>query len=266
MNNTKTDGIVALAICSALTDFLILSNKQIIFPRDRICNLLISFIIALLGSFCCVKINFEKNIVKIISIALIVIRAMYLMVAFAAYICIFHGLNRLEIFVFTIIIFAVIFEMEDNNICRINIFFVLTNIVFASTIILLCAGKINVANIYANELNVNFSIGKLFIYFDILTVLILLKDDKRKLQITNKFVVITTIVFIFLTVVQGMSVKGNLMYILSPLQTLSQIFSTSNIRRYDYIFTAFFLINYFGAVILYSRALKLLLRRSLYNV
>ena len=65
-----------------------------------------------------------------------------------------------------------------------------------------------------------------------------------------------------LTLLQGLAVKGNMMYSITPLQAISQIISGTTVRRFDYIITIFQSVNYFAAIIFYVWAIKIIFNRG----
>ncbi|MBQ5312511.1 MAG: hypothetical protein J6J58_04735 [Oscillospiraceae bacterium] len=67
---------------------------------------------------------------------------------------------------------------------------------------------------------------------------------------------------IVITILQGLCVSGNMLYSISPLQALPQIFFTETIKRYDYIFTIYYTFDYFAAVMLYTWSIKTLMPKT----
>ncbi|MBQ6928802.1 MAG: hypothetical protein IJN27_00645 [Oscillospiraceae bacterium] len=70
----------------------------------------------------------------------------------------------------------------------------------------------------------------------------------------KNFLLAVLFAFTGITLLQGLCIKGNLLYSLSPLQALVQIFSGEVVKRYDYFFAVMFTVNYFGAIMLYVLA------------
>lgn len=58
------------------------------------------------------------------------------------------------------------------------------------------------------------------------------------------------------TLLQGLCIKGNMMYSITPLQSLFQIYSGNTIKRIDYYLAIVQSVNYFVTVILYIATIK----------
>ena len=82
-------------------------------------------------------------------------------------------------------------------------------------------------------------------------------DEKKQRTKTTGVYIISGVLFAFgITVLQGLCIRGNVLYNISPLQALIQVFSTKTIMRFDYIFTIWGTLVYFGAVMLYMWVIK----------
>ena len=100
-----------------------------------------------------------------------------------------------------------------------------------------------IANIYSNSTVFDFNMKKLPVLFDIITVCVIAVSKQDKMFVGNRFLIISGIYMVFITLLQGLCIKGNMMYSVSPLQALPQIFFTETIKRYDYIFTIYYINN-----------------------
>ncbi|MBQ7816772.1 MAG: hypothetical protein IJ339_05415 [Oscillospiraceae bacterium] len=262
MSKTYNYSIIALAVCSALVDFWVISPDELFYTRDRILHLIISFVIALCICFVFKNARFDIGVLKYTALVMIAFRTVWIIYNFIQYFHIFHGSNTVGIIIFTYIVFFTVWNFEKDKLQQIYIFFTAFNVVMVFLFLLLSFKYLNVINLYSNELKFNFEPQKLFAFFDVITLSMLTARGKKRINCHKKYLFISVTLMLLFTVVQGMCIKGNILYSLSPLQALTQIFSTQTVKRFDYVFTVFNTFNYFGAVILYASALKYGLKRE----
>lgn len=247
--------IIILALCSVFTDFLINTPANIFYPRDRIIHIIISAVIFTVTAHMVNAVNFKIDILKFIAIVALTIRLICFVYKFSEYFRKFYGNNTANIIVFTIIVFVMVFKINKKNISQLGAFYIIANFM---VLILFAADlkKVGIVNLYSVNADFNFNFSKLTIFFDIFTISIVSEDKISKWKNQKSFIFISTAVFAAITLFQGFCIKGDLLYSLSPLQSVLQILSGNTIKRYDYVFNLFFTFNYFGAIILYSIAVK----------
>ena len=245
------------------TDFLIAVPLEIFYPRDRIIHIIISALVFLLIACVINIINSDSLFFRITVFVLLSAKMIFLIYGFSEYFRMFYGNGNFGIVTLTIVIFVMIFKMNDKSLGQTGGFYIVSNFILI-TMLIMCAKRIDVINIHSTGKTFEFSADKLFLFFDVFTISAISSDKKTKFRIQKRYIVISSVVFIFISILQGLSIKGELLYSLSPLQSLIQIFSGNTVRRYDYIFNLFFTFNYFGAVIMYSAVLKKILNTEKY--
>lgn len=256
MSKTYNYSIIALSVCSALVDLWVISPDELFYTRDRILHLIISFVIALCVCFVLKNARFDTGVLKYTALVMIAFRIGWIVYNFIQYFHIFHGSNTIGIIIFTVIVFFTVWNFEKDKLQQMYVFFTVFNAAMLFLFLALSFKHLNVINLYSNELTFNFEPQKLFVFFDVVTISVLTEKGKNRINCHKKYLFISVMLMLLFTVVQGMCVKGNMLYSLSPLQALTQIFSTQTVKRFDYVFTVFNTLNYFGAVILYTSAVK----------
>lgn len=242
--------LIVLAFCSAFTDFLCVDYQNTIFPRDRIIHLIISFLIWSLIAYILCDLSVNNSLINIVFLILMLFRTAAVILRYIDYFRTFHGESIAAIIIFTALVAVMAFNLKKQKISQIYVFFALINLLLLAMILFLSKDKINIANMYSVDTAVEFAFYKLFIFFDVISLTILADSVKDRLYVQKRFLIISVVIFIVITVVQGLSAGGDLLYSLSPLQSLTQIFLGKTIKRFDFILSIFFTINYFGAVVL----------------
>lgn len=248
--------LIALAFCGAFTDFLCVDYQNTIFPRDRIVHLIISYLIWSLIAYILCDLSVNTRFTNIVFLILMLLRTAAVALRYIEYFRTFHGENVIAIIIFTILVAAMALNLKEQKISQLYVFFVMINILLLLIILFLSKDKINIANIYSTDTSVRFSVYKLFIFFDVISLTILSDNRKDRLFVQKRFLALSVVIFIVITVVQGLSAGGDLLYSLSPLQTLVQIFYGKTIKRFDFALLIFFTINYFGTVMLNFAAIR----------
>lgn len=262
MEKNQVNNIVALSFCTTIFCFAICGQTETVFPRDRIIHILLSAFIGAVFIYAAQYTDFHNPYLKYLAAVAVTARMFYLMLGFSNYFHIFHGSNTMAIIIFTAVTAVMTFYISDDKSGNIHIFFLLFNIVFITLMLLFACPKINVSNIYANETSFSFEFSKLYMFFDLFTILIIVPKGKSRVNGQKKYLLYSVMFMSAATLLQGLCVRGNMMYSISPLQALFQIFSGNTIKRVDYIFAMLQTVNYFAAVILYSIAVKNVLERK----
>ena len=257
VNNQKeySLAVVVLCCCSVFTEYLVKQPNDVIFPRERIICLIISLTINFVAVLLINKIDYRSNKIRIIAAMIIICRVLITIYRFCSFYNMFYSERIWGIIVLSLLI-VVIVTKSGSIADRIYPMFVLINVVMILMIVILSLDKFSITNITLTDMSVSFSVDKIWLFFDIVTIKLLVRDRTERFIVQSRFLGISVGFMVFTTIIQGLCVKGDLLYSLSPLQVLVQIISGKTIKRYDYIFTILFTTNYFGAVILYTLALK----------
>ena len=252
----KSNSVIVLALGSMALDFLIAENTGIIYPRDRLVHILISSAIAVLSACIINAFNNKNVIIGLISLIIIFCRCVYICNGYIKYFRMFHGANTMVILLFTFLVVVFFWRFIYKKAQDLYMFFMIINMFAVVLIFVLALDKVNVANIYANDISVNLNTEKLFVFFDFIAIYFLIDEKKQRTKTTGVYI-ISGVLFAFgITVLQGLCIRGNVLYNISPLQALIQVFSTKTIMRFDYIFTIWGTLVYFGAVMLYMWVIK----------
>lgn len=254
--------VVTLSFCSTVLDFMLTENYDMIFPRDRIIHIFISVAAAYLVSVILSNIDFENMFIKYTAVIIFIARMLYMYINFSEYFRTFHGSGTFGIIAVSLAVAMIFYKFIYDNKHLLYSFFIVFNITLITMIVLLCIDKVNVINIYSNSQNFDFDCRKLAVMFDIITISAVLTDKRQKYIANNAYLLTASAYFVFVTLVQGLCIGGNMLYSISPLQSLMQIASTATIRRFDYIFTIYHAFNYLAAVVLYTWAIKHLLQKE----
>lgn len=254
--------LVFLAFCGAFTDFLCLNNNLQIYPRDRMIHLFLSYAISIIAAYIAADISLDKLYLRIVLIIAIVLRCVLLFFNMSKYFQIFYGNNTITILIFTFISSILIWNFEKEKFSQTYSFFIIINILMFLLFAVLSFTKVNVVNLYSTNLEFNFSFSKLFLFFDILSLTALTNNASDRLYTIKNYLLLSLVVFQLITLFQGLCVGGNMLYSTTPLQSLIQVFSGKTVKRYDFIFTIFFLINYFAAFMLNIFALNVLVKKE----
>ena len=259
MEKLKSYSVVMLSFCSLSLEFLMLENAGIIFPRDRLLHILISVALSVILIVFLERVNINNIFFKCVFLTAILMRIIYICTGYINYFQVFHGSNTIGIIFFTIVTAIMFFWLIYENTQGIYIFFALVNLFFILMLLVLCVKKMNVSNLYSNELLFLFNPRKLFMLFDVISIYIIIDDKHIKFKTYRKYILISAVFLSLITILQGMCIGGNVLYRISPLQALIQIISSKTILRYGYLFTIWSAINYFGAIMLYSWSIKKLI-------
>ena len=166
------------------------------------------------------------------------------------YMKIYHGQtsanSTILLTFFTILLLSFI---KDSRIAQLY-FLLFAGVVLLMVILfILNVGKISSYNLYTQSQNNQIVFdGTLFDY--IVPYIASIKSTGRKAKSTAVFsLIFTNLAFIIITISAFMTIKGNLLYSLSPLQMLFQVSSTSLIRNFDALFNYLVYFSYFGALV-----------------
>ncbi|MBP1550963.1 MAG: hypothetical protein J6C04_01665, partial [Oscillospiraceae bacterium] len=102
MTKTNIYTITVLSFCSALLDFMMMTDIQAVFPRDRIIHIFISAMIAAAAILLFKNIKYENKTAKIIATSVIIFRMLILFKNFAVFFHTFHGSNTVGIVIFSL--------------------------------------------------------------------------------------------------------------------------------------------------------------------
>ena len=263
MTEKYNQTIIILAFCSAFTDFLTNTPADAFYPRDRIIHTIISALIFMFVAYIINSINFERAVLQHISIIIFIIRLVFISYKFSSYFRMFYGNSTVGIVLFTIIVFIMVIGMNDNNISQIGGFYIIVNIIML-VLFIIFIDKADAVNIYTIDNEFNLSFEKIFVLFDVFTISVISENKMSKWKNQKKYIVLCVLAFAGIILVQGLCIKGELLYSLSPLQAVLQILSGKTVKRYDYLMNLFFIFNYFGAIVLYSTAVRKLLNAERY--
>jgi len=261
MTKENRYSLIILAFCGVFTDFLTAENDGMWFPRDRIIHLIISFFIWIILIYILSEVDFNAVFIKFILLGLIILRLAALVISFLKYFQIFYGDSSAGILFFTAVVVLLTYTLKKESTGQLLFFYTLLNIVMILLLFGLCLEKINTINLYATDLSVEFSLSKLTIYTDIIILMSVIRKEE-KCHAGRQLLVLSTIFLTVTTFMQGMCIGGELLYSLSPLQSLVQIFMGETIKRYDFILNILFTINYFGAVIFNVTSFKTIIEQG----
>ena len=262
MNSKCINSIIVFSLCSTLLDFMIIPQNSIIFPRDRTVHIIISAFVAYFFTLIIEKIDFTKGIQRIALMSVIGVKTVFTINNFINYFSVFYGSDTFGIIFLTIVTSLFGYSLKEKSIEQLYAFFVLTNILMLTVILIFSADKLNVGNIYSNDISILFSGYKLHIFFDIFTIAAVTPTGKIRKNAQKIYLFTAATMCVALTLLQGLAVKGNMMYSITPLQAISQIISGTTVRRFDYIITIFQSVNYFAAIIFYVWAIKIIFNRG----
>lgn len=252
--NKYNSGITMLAFCSAFTQFMMSEPDTAMFPKERICGIVISCLISFLLALIINIINFKINIFRYIALSMIFFRLVYMVYRYVQYYQTFYGSGSAGIILLTITVAALLIVYKNTAAAPIYDFFLISNILMIFALIIMSAGRLNAANIYSLYSINNDCLDTASVFFDVFTIAVFAADKKDRVYMQKNFLLAVLFAFTGITLLQGLCIKGNLLYSLSPLQALVQIFSGEVVKRYDYFFAVMFTVNYFGAIMLYVLA------------
>ncbi|MBE6878418.1 MAG: hypothetical protein E7488_04555 [Ruminococcaceae bacterium] len=256
MKKTQVNNYIMLSLCSTILHFMLLPQTDMIFPRDRIIHVLISYVLFFILIHALQYADFSKGVLKYIITLTLAVRSVYIVHAFVRYFQTFYGSNTFAIIIFSITVAAMVYDLNDIKISNMYGFFLVLNIFMMIAIFALSIYKLNVANIYANNTDFSFSISKTYLFFDVISLAIVIPRGKGRLYAQKRYLSVSLIFVVIVTLIQGFCVRGNMLYSIPPLQSLFQIYSGNTIKRFDYYFAVIQTINYFAAIILYTNAIK----------
>lgn len=245
----KSNAVLTFGTASAIFTFATSLQNEAIFPRDRIFNLAVSVIINLLIIYLLSYIDLSKNAVSIVACIFIFYKLIINTVSFSKYFATFHRDNSEVIIFVTFVIILGCLKLTQNNILQMYSFFIVINIFTFILITTLSLGKINVINIYSTSLNIELIKSKFTFFDEIIIINLLVKDRIEKKKCAVSFLCIIGTIILFYTLLQGLCISGNILYSLLPLQSLTQIFSGTTIKKFDYIISVLQSFNYYAAII-----------------
>lgn len=181
------------------------------------------------------------------------------------YIKIYHGqtsaFSAVIITIFTLIILSVI---EKEHIIQLSMPLFSAVIILLLTVMLLNIDKFNGLNLYANK-SINPFSENITLFDCAVPYIITVKKIGKNTKKTAVFTIIcTTIAIILITIFCFMSVRGNLLYSLSPLQMVFQISSTTLIRNFDALYNLYVFFSYFRSLALLFVSYKTIKARFIY--
>lgn len=245
----RNSAILIFAISSAFFSFATDSQSEIIYPRDRIFNILACAVINLAIVYLIRHLNFRENCWRIVAYGFIFYKLIINAIKFSEYFSVFHGINSDVIIFFTLVLIIVCIWLKETSIVQMSSFFIVINFVIFILFVTLSFDKINVINLYSTSTDIRLDINK-FIFFDeIIIINLLFENSIKRIKYGVKFLLSTVSIIAFFTLLQGFCIKGNVLYSILPLQSLMQIFSGNTIKRYDYILSLLQSFNYYAAII-----------------
>ena len=256
MNTKLCNSYITLSLCSALLDFMVIPQYTAIFPRERTVHIVLSVFAAYIVVLFIKNTDINNKFFRYFILFTVASKSVYTTYIFLNYFKVYYAFGTTGFLVILSAIIILAYRLEDKSMEQIYIFFIFSNVLLLIIIIVLSVNRLNVINIYSNDMNIRFSFYKMFVFFDIFTIAAITPKGKHRIKAQKKYINITATAFVFITILQGLSVKGNLMYSISPLQSLSQIFTGTTIRRFDYTITIFQSINYFASIIIYVFTIK----------
>lgn len=264
MEKSKLYTITVFCFACASVDFLTL-QQHTVFPRDRIIHLLLSLVLSAIALMVVNIINPDNKAVKLAGTALIICRSVYMWHRFSAFFNTFHGADTLALSVTTVLVIVLFCRFYSKGAHLMYSFFAVFNVICIAMIVFLSYDRLNVMNIYSNSTTFGFSPSKLFIFFDIITIALLCSQKQQRLYIQKRYLALSAGYILLITLLEGLSVSGNMMYSLSPLQAIMQIFTAKTVKRFDFAITVYFILNYYAAILLYTWTVKRLLSKEVCN-
>lgn len=251
MTKSKLYTIIMFSFSAAMVEFMSLP-QQAIFPRDRVLHIVLSAVVSMTAVYILNLFSFKSTLARGIAFAIILCRTLFIWRVFAVFLRTFYGDSAISLTITTVTVVLLLCRCGADNLKNMHNFFIALNITFFLMIILLSADKINVANIYANSTDFSFSVQKIFVFFDILTIIFLCDNPKERLYAQKRYIIITSLCMIVIALLEGFCISGNMMYSISPLQALMQIFGSKTVKRFDFFVTLYGTICYFAAIMMYT--------------
>ena len=237
-------------------NFMISEQNEIIFPRDRIVHVLIAFAVWMVIIYLISRINFISGFYRYAIIFILVLRVLGIIYDFTGYYHIYHGSDTAAILTLTAVLLLVSWYYEFGRIKQLYIITLFFNTALFVLIFVLNIGNLNVANIYSNSTEVVFSLSKIYIFFDIFTLAVIVNNTKERIYAQKRYMLYSVVFIVAITLLQGLCIKGNAMYSITPLQSLFQIYSGNTIKRIDYYLAVVQSVNYFTTVVMYIAVIK----------
>ena len=261
MSKSYNNSIVTLAFGATMVNFMIYSSGQPIYPRERIINIIFGAVIV--SVLCLMFKNLDLNniAVKYTLSAIISVKLMLTLFQIIKYYYVFYGSYTFSVIAFSVISIVMAVKMDQYNLSNTYIFYLFVNVVLWMSVFMFSADKLNVINIYNIDADFTLSCYGVYLFFDALPLSVLIPKGGRTAS-QNKYIVLSATAMVLLTLLQGLCIRGQLLYTLTPIQALFQIFSGKTVKRIDYLFTILQTINYFGAVTLYAFSVKHLVWRN----
>lgn len=245
-----------LCFGSTVLNFMISQQKVIIFPRDRILHTALSFAIWMAVIYLTEKTDFRQGCLKYVTVCFLILRTMIIVYNFAGYFSVYYGSNTVVILVLTA---ALILLSSGFGAGRIRQMYIITLLFNAAMLFMIFAvniGNLNILNLYSNSTQIVFSWSKLYMFFDVITLAVIIKEKNKRLYVQKRYMICSLCFIVSVTLLQGLCIKGNMMYSITPLQSLFQIYSGNTIKRIDYYLAIVQSVNYFVTVVLYIATIK----------
>lgn len=256
MNKTEGNSWAILCLGSTILNFMISGQNEIIFPRDRIVHVLISFAIWTGIIYLISRINFSCGFYRCAIICILILRVFCIIYDFTGYYHIYHGSDTAAILTLTAALLFVLWRFDADRIKQLYIITLFFNTVLFVLIFVLNIGNLNVANIYSNGTEVVFSLSKIYVFFDIFTLTVIVNSTKERVYVQKRYMLYSAVFIVAITLLQGLCIKGNMMYSITPLQSLFQIYSGNTVKRVDYYLAIVQSVNYFTTVSMYIAVIK----------
>lgn len=244
---------------SSVFKFIMADTQQMLYTNQRIFMIIVSFAVNILLIFLLNTSNEKIYIIKFLTIIFILFSIVKNYFIFNNYIAIYHGYKSSLILFFTFVIIIYALNFYHNNIIQIVPFLFAINVFMIGLSLVLTFNKINPGNLYAANSGIMFDFKQIYIMDELLMLNILLIDNKKQFKKSafQAVYICFTIFFIF-TMLQGLILRGNTLYSISPLQAIAQISYNLTIKRYDYIFTSLWTFNYFSSIFISISAYRAL--------
>ena len=267
MRNNKTASFLSLACCWSVFSFATVIPNQFIFTKQWVAT------IVLLGILNCfvVSLVFNSKVPKPLTMCLLIgvfifnfAKAMY---ALGKYVEVFHSRNiSITLFITTGIILIYLVNFYDSHFAQGAVPLFCGIVLMILLVLLLNISKASAVNIYSHNPKYSINLYDITFFDWIIPVSIILKEKGEKAKPhVYKTIFLICGVFIVVAIMQGLCIRGNSLYSLSPLQALFQISTSKLIKRYTYIYTLLLYMGYFASLMITVSAfnhLKLQLGRG----
>lgn len=262
MRKTDLYSVIILSFCSMLLDFMMTADIGAVYPRDRIIHIAISASAAFAVAMLLKNISFNATVVKITAAILIAVKMILTVRAFAEYFTVFHGSNTVGILLSAVMTSVIFSKFIYGKTHLLYSFFGMFNITLTIMIIVLSFSNLNIANIYSNSTQFVFAPEKLVAFFEIFTISLIVKDKSSRMYAQSRYIFLSAGFMAVVTLLQGLCVSGDMLYSVSPLHALAQTFYTPTVKRFDYILSIYYTLDFLGTAMLYTWAVKSIFTNS----